>query len=216
MNSLYTKEGWIDTDVIFNDPAPFIIMVGGRGIGKTYGILREVLRRDLRFIYLRRTQSQIDVIKLKELNPFHAINTGEGTDITTSPIGKYMCGFYHADEEGKSIGAPVGIGVALSTFANIRGVDGSTYDIIVFDEFIPERHERGIKEEGTALLNALETINRNRELQGQLPVKTIFLSNSNNLDSPILDALGALRTVDNMIRKGKTHTVIHEGLFVYL
>lgn len=209
--SLYTADGWINTDLIFDDQAPFVIMIGGRGIGKTFGVLRAVITRGLRFVYLRRTQTQIDVIKHRELNPFASVNRETGSDIVTAPIGKYMAGFYHSAEDGKPQGEPIGIGVALSTFANIRGVDGSNYDIIIFDEFIPEAHERPIKREGEALLNALETINRNRELCGGCPIKTLLLSNANDLNSPILLALGALRPIDIMIKRRQTHTTIHDG-----
>ena len=39
---------------------------------------------------------------------------------------------------------------------------------IIFAEFIPEAHERLIKNEAAALFNFYETINRNRELDGNV------------------------------------------------
>jgi hypothetical protein len=53
-------------------------------------------------------------------------------------------------------------------------------------------------------LNAYETINRNRELKGQPPVKMIALSNANNLASPIFETLRLIDRVDNMQRKHKS------------
>ena len=45
------------------------------------------------------------------------------------------------------------VGVALSVVANIRGIDFSDYDYIVFDEFIASAGERPIKNEFQAFLN---------------------------------------------------------------
>ena len=207
----YLPSGWINADTIFDDPATFCICVGGRGIGKTFGVLDGILKRGMRFIYLRRTQSQIDTIKLAELNPFKAVNDALGYDIVSAPLGKYMGGFYHSDEDGKPVGPVLGIAVALSTVSNVRGLSAEDYEIVVFDEFIPEQHERPIKAEDTCFLNCLETFNRNRELQGRKPMKVILLSNSNNLDSPILSAIGALKPLDEMIRKRKMFRSLYNG-----
>ena len=211
MDRFYTDDGWINAADVLDNQATFCICVGGRGIGKTFGVLKEVLDRNLKFIYLRRTQSQIDTIKLKELNPFKAVNDIAGYDIVSGALGKYMGGFWHSDEEGKATGEVVGMAVALSTVSNIRGMSTEDYDIVIFDEFIPEHHERPIRAEETAFLNCLETFNRNRELQDRKPMKVILLSNSNDLDSPILQAIGALRPLDEMIRKRQTYRQLYDG-----
>lgn len=208
---LYTSDGWINADTVLDDPATFCVCVGGRGIGKTFGILSDVLKRGLKFIYLRRTQSQIDTIKLRELNPFRAVNEITGSDIVSGPLGKYMGGFWHSVDDGTATGEVVGIAVALSTVSNIRGMSTEDYDIVVFDEFIPESHERPIKHEDTAFLNCMETFNRNRELQQRRPLKTVLLSNSNDIDSPILQSIGALRPLDEMIRKRESYRSLYDG-----
>lgn len=207
----YLPDGWINADAVLDDPATFCVCVGGRGIGKTFGILKAVLERGMKFIYLRRTQAQIDTIKLRELNPFKAVNDVTGSDIVSGALGKYMGGFWHSDGEGKSYGPVVGIAVALSTVSNIRGMSAEDYDIVVFDEFIPEHHERPIRAEDTAFLNCMETFNRNREFQGRPPLKVVLLSNSNDLDSPILSAIGALRPLDEMIRRRKSYMTLAGG-----
>lgn len=212
IKNFYTKDGWINAAAVMDDPATFCVCVGGRGIGKTFGILKEILDRGMKFIYLRRTQAQIDTIKLRELNPFKAVNDITGSDIVAGSLGKYMGGFWHSDTEGRAVGDVVGIAVALSTVSNIRGMSAETdFDVVVFDEFIPEHHERPIRSEDTAFLNCMETFNRNREIQNKPPMKVILLSNSNDLDSPILDAIGALRPLDDMIRKRQSYRQLHDG-----
>lgn len=210
-NRFYTADGWVNAAAVIDDPAPFCICVGGRGIGKTFGVLKEIISRDMRFVYMRRTQAQIDAIKLRELNPFKAVNDACGFDIVSGPLGKYMGGFWHSDKDGKAEGESIGVAVALSTVSSIRGLSVEDVPVCVFDEFIKEAHEKRAKSEDSAFLNCVETFNRNREFQGKPPMKFILLSNSNDMDSAILEALGALRPLDEMIRKRETYRVIHDG-----
>ena len=72
-------------------------------------------------------------------------------------------------------GDVVAVGIALSVVANIRGIDFSDYDYILFDEFIPSDGERPIKREFEAFLNFYETVNRNRELEGKPAVKCFLI-----------------------------------------
>ena len=208
--SLYLDNGYVNAREWFEDPATFIFAIGGRGTGKTFGALEYLTNPENsagKFVYMRRSQSQIDACKLAELNPFKAVNNDYGRSCLLCPIGKYICGVYHGevDKNGALVasGSPVGLGIALSVFSNIRGVDGLDYDFILFDEFIKEKHERPIQAEGEAFLNAYETLNRNREMQGRPPIKCILLSNSNDLASPILEAFGLVDFVDKMQRHGR-------------
>ena len=41
--NLYTADGYADMSAIYNIDVPFIFVIGGRGTGKTYGILKYVL-----------------------------------------------------------------------------------------------------------------------------------------------------------------------------
>ena len=208
--SLYTPEGWINSALPMRDKAPFVIMIGGRGRGKTFAVLRDIIESGEDFVYMRRTEKQIELAKTPDLNPFRAVNLVCGTDIVSGSISKSIAGFYHADEEGKATGEALGIGVALSTIATIRGIS-SQARYMCYDEFIPERHERAIKEEGTAFLNAYETLNRNNELLGKPPLKCFLLSNSNTLESPVLEALGCMETIDTMIRKCQYYRTMYDG-----
>lgn len=217
MKDLYLKSGYVNAEKYFQDPAPFIMAIGGRGIGKTYGVLEQLLKRKEKFIYMRRTQSMIDTLKFPNFNPFRSVDDS----ICTNSIGKYTIGFYHGvfdekDNVFKPAGEPIGVGVALSTFGSIRGIDGNDFTCIMYDEFIPQTNDRKIKNEGTSFLNAIESINRNRELNGRQPLKTILLSNSNSIDSPIIESLGALRVISGMMKKGVDYKQINDLLSIYL
>ena len=218
---LYLDNGYVNARAWFDDPAPFIVALGGRGIGKTFGALDYLSGRDSgKMIYMRRTQAQIDAVKLPELNPFKSVNDLRGRDWMVSPMGKYTAGIYHGktvDGAVKPDGMPLGLCIALSVFSNIRGVDGLGYDVVLYDEFIKEAHEHPIRNEGDAFLNCYETLNRNREIQGFPPLKCILLSNTNDLASPILESLGIIDDIEQMQRRHKSRRVTADGaISIYL
>lgn len=204
---IYLESGYLDIHKILSLNLPFIFVVGGRGTGKTYGALQEVIEENIQFMYIRRTQSQADLINKPEFSPFKKLNTDKEWKIGTASISKYNSGFYRQvlGEDGAycNVGQPIGYTGALSTLSNMRGFDASDVELLIYDEFIPERHERPLKDEGSALLNAYETINRNRELQGERPLQLLCLANSNNLANPIFMELGLVRTAEQMKRKGQ-------------
>ena len=65
---LFTDDGYINMEAIINTKLTFIIIVGGRASGKTYGALKYCLDHDKKFILMRRTQSQIDLISSRNFH----------------------------------------------------------------------------------------------------------------------------------------------------
>lgn len=193
---------------IMNNKMPFNFIVGARGTGKTYGALEDALiTRPRKFIYMRRMQTQVDLIKGNEsMNPFGPVARDHNRNIILHNINKYVIGVYNGqeNEDGKTVpfGEPLGYMLALSTISNLRGFDMSAVEVLIFDEFIPEKQERPIKNEGTAFLNAIETIARNRELQGRDPLKVVCLANSNDIANPIFIELELVTYVEKMLSKG--------------
>ena len=165
---------------------------GGRGIGKTYGALMEAVRRNKetgeKFIMLRRTKTQIDLIANDRFMPFKTLNNDMGWSYYPYSLGASMYGFFDSetDENGKrvKVGEEIGLALPVSTSGNIRGYDGYDISFVLYDEFIPMKSERPIKGEAELLFNTLETIGRNRELKGEKPLYFMGLSNSNNVDNP--------------------------------
>lgn len=187
----------------------FVYIAGGRGTGKTYGAIDSYMFDEPEpFIWLRRTQAQTDIINKPEYNPFKKNAKAHGTAICMSPISQYNAGIYRAAEGADKLtpeGPALGYTAALSTFSNIRGFDADDQQAILFDEFIPEVHERPIKNEAEAFFNAYETINRNRELEDppRPPITAFCLANSNDLGNPIFLYAGHVQTCLNMRKKGQ-------------
>ena len=121
-----------DRDLSYNALLYFII--GARGVGKTYGwkvwSINRFFKTGEKFIYLRRLKSQLDQCGKPEGNPFKKINDDTGHDIKPFPSGGII-----SFREGDKTGELVSVGVALSVVANVRGIDFSDFDYIVFDEY---------------------------------------------------------------------------------
>lgn len=203
---LYDSKGYVNIPELLRHEAIFIFIYGGRGTGKTYGTLKHFIEENDKFIYMRRLAAQVDIVKKDDMQPFKTLNRDMGWTIKPFPINKYISSFYESDvnEDGRVIpvGESYGLLTSLSTFSNLRGVDGSDIKVICLDEFIPELNEKPIKGEADAIFNAYETINRNRELNGEAPIKMIFLANSNRIDNPIFMELNLITMADNMRKKG--------------
>ena len=198
MAKIYTQDGWVNWDYILSQSASFISVVGARGVGKTYGIFKKLIVEGHKFIYLRRLKSQLDQCGKIEGNPFKKLNTDLDRNILPFSSGGILT-FREEDKAGDIIAA----GVALSVVANIRGIDFSDYEYIVFDEFIASIGERPIKNEFSAFLNFYETVNRNRELEGKAPVKCIMLGNANTLINPYFSSWHFMKTAVKMITGGQ-------------
>lgn len=217
---LYDDKGYVNIETILNYELPFNFIVGGRGTGKTFGALKYVIENNIKFIYQRRTQAQVDMISQDEFNPFKSVNKYCGYDIISEKISQYMGGFYNCIEENgkrKPSGDILGYIVALSTISRIRGFDSSDVEIIIGDEFIPEIHEQRIKNEAMAFLNSYETINRNRELNGEKPVQYLGLANANRLDNDIFLELGLVNIVSKMQENGNEINIDkNRGIGIFL
>lgn len=198
-SELYLPSGYLNWENILALPVAHIFIIGGRGIGKTYGILEYEIKHSVQFIFVRRTQTQVDEIAVPTKNPFKTLNTDNGWEIIPKSASKNTYQFINQTnpEDIK----PVGDIVALSTFANIRGFDGSDKDHLLVDEFIPELHQNTLRGEADAVFNMIETINRNREFVGRDPLKCIFMSNSTSADNPIFIELGLVSLVMKLSQK---------------
>ena len=193
---LYSENGYVNIPGILSENLPFNFCIGGRATGKTYTSLKTVVEQRIMFMFMRRTQEQANLINKPEFSPFKSLNNDLDWNIKTRKISKYNGGFYDGESP-----LPIGYTCALSTISNIRGFDAQDVELLIYDEFIPERHERPIKNEGAAFLNAYETINRNRELKGFKPLQVLCLANANDLSNPIFLELGLVTKAEKMRSK---------------
>lgn len=159
------------------------LIVGARGIGKTFGVKRKVNKKfyynKQKFIWLRDTESACD--KMREANGIAFF----------SDIKKEV--FKH-DFEGAILGEEIIINDELagrlmsnSTFYNYKGnaFTSDDFTTIVFDEFIPEDSQVVRGNRTRMFLNMVETLGRLRT-----DYDIYLLANALNRGDEILQMLG--------------------------
>lgn len=214
---LYLSNGFVNIAYCLKFNCPFTFIIGGRGTGKTFGAQKYCIENNLIYMLMRRTQAQTDLISKKEFSPVNPVMEYLHRIPIVESASKYNALILSKENEDDENSVLHGYTSALSTFANLRGFDGSAIKILLFDEFIPERHERALKNEADAFFNVYETINRNRELTGEKPLQTLLLSNSNSIASPIIAALNLVKTIERMQKKGQTEYINNDmGIAVFL
>ena len=219
--NIYQSDGYLNMSAIIENNYTFNFLVGGRGIGKTYGAIKYCIEHGIKFIYMRRTDTIIQTIVNSELSPVKPVMDDMGKQSAVEKINKYVTGFYEAEQNAdgtiKPIGDPIGIAVGLSIMGNMRGWSAADYTVLINDEFIPEKHEHTLKNESSVFFNAYETINRNRELQGQPPLKVLFLANANDMTNDYFMELNLINVVDTMQIKNQTMRFDkNRGIAIYL
>lgn len=182
------------------------IIIGGRGIGKTYSALDYLIRTKKRFLYMRNTRQQIAECCSDFGNPFKRLNKDKGYDIQLVPQKEHI-NIVNGDLE------VIGYASPLSVFENLRGIDLSDVDYVLFDEFIETR--KLTFDQFKAFVNMRETVGRNRELFGEAPLICILLSNSQSLNNPILAGYDLIPDIEGML---KTHQqkMKRKNMFVLL
>ena len=217
--NIYTSDGWLDVphiaEIADRNNINFIIIIGKRQVGKTYGVLKYMVDSDKRFIFMRRVKVELEMLEKNVNSPFEKIYPGK---ILFSKESEYTAAIERIDPgEESDIKTRIATGAALSSIGNVRGFNGDLYSDWVFDEFIPEEQLFKVRNEGDAFLNAHTTINGNREIEGRPCVRCWLLSNSNNLNSGILDALKITREVERMSLRGEEDKLLKDrGILILL
>ena len=218
---IYEKSGYADMAKIMALPYPFIFVVGGRGTGKTYGACKVLLDlpEEEKFLFMRRTGDEAELISSMDFSPFKPVISDEPDKYPPMITGniqrvKGITASWRAepDESGtlKAVGKPRGYFGALTTIYKTRGFSMEDVSVLLYDEFIPEKHVHAIRNEGECFLNAVETVSRNRELKGRKPLKVVCLSNANKLSSPLFVSLGIMENVERMIMRNQTECFLPE------
>jgi hypothetical protein len=167
-----------------------------RGTGKTYGSLKYHVEHGNKILLIRRTKTEAELQAKAESTAYKTVFDDLGVE-------NWHCLPCSAAGYGSIVvnDTTVAYVSALNTFANIRGIDFSDVDYIVFDEFIAEPHVRKIKNEGMALANLYESVNRNRELWGRPPVQLLCLANSVNMANDTFMYFNLIDEAERMLQE---------------
>lgn len=204
---MYSELGYINMEhLIYNTKTWRVMVYGGRGTGKTYGAFKAVIDHGSTFLYLRRTDTQYKIIANKETSPINVINRDMGWSYLPYRENDKLSAIYKSveNDDGKIVpeGKPIGYFSSVLSFFNVRGVDLSQVEVILYDEFITESHVQKKSGEFDALLNLYETVNRNRELKGAKPVKLVMMANTDSIYNPYFSGWHMVNQVVRNKRKG--------------
>lgn len=162
-------------DSLMGHNAVINMVMGARGLGKTYGakkmVIRDAIHKGEQFIYLRRYKSE-----LKGRKSFFADISHEfpGFDFRVNGNEAEMC--VEGDKEWQTIG----YFVPLSTAQANKSIAYPLVTRIIFDEFIIERGAlRYLPDEVKTLLDFYSTVDRYDDR-----VKVLMLSNAISIMNP--------------------------------
>lgn len=185
---------WFDVAKYEAKFRPNTFFIGGRRIGKTFSTFSYMYERQP-FIYIRNTEVQIDECCGEFGNPFKKWNKIMGHNIHLKKEKKHAIILDGAGED-ESV---VGYAAALSNIGAIRGADLSDYKIGLFDEFI---EKKPLQYDQARYYNDLyESINSNRELEGEPPFIMFLLSNSQKLNNSILADKDLITPIEDMMAR---------------
>lgn len=190
-------------------------IVGGRNTGKTYGALKGSYMTHSPFIFVKRTNKDIDLLCAGsgsigtkknqyglDLSPFKSINRDIGSNVKAFKIHEGLGGFWEcvAGDKGeeKPEGSPIGTLISLNSVSKFKGFDMSENKYIWFDEFIPAPWEKVNRKEGDQLMDLYKTVSRDREHRGEEPLKLIGLANAVNISNPVFNTLEITDIVADM------------------
>ena len=183
-----------------------------RGPGKTYSFLRYCVDNGIFFIYMKRTNDDVELLctgadnpDLKvDADPFVPLNRDFGWNIKPKLIQKGLGCFYDTDDEGKPVGAPIGEIVSMSKIKAVKGMDMSRAEFICFDEFIPQSTEIVRKKEGEAFADFVMTVIRDKVKRGKR-LQLVLFANAEEISTPLTNAFELVDDMAELAWSGKSH-----------
>ena len=150
-------------------------IIGGRGIGKSYGakkmVIKDFLRNGDQFIYLRRYKTELDTAVPTFFDDIIA-NEEFGETAFKVKKNKKLAEF-------QINGETAGYAIALSTSSILKSSSFPKVKTIIYDEFIIDKGVyHYLKDEPTKFLEAVETIGRLRD------IKVYLLGNAVSIINP--------------------------------
>ena len=208
---LYTNEGWLNAkhveEVADRNNIAFILIIGKRQIGKTYNVLKLMLDEHKNFVLLRGVSPEFDMLKKNVNSPFESIHGYENM-IVFENGNQYTADIVKLGADNNK--ETIGLLSYLSGIGRVRGLNGSKYTDVVWDECIPESHLLKVRNGDNAFLNMYTTFAGNRELEGKPPLRCWLLANSNDFNADVFKALDITDIVERMTLRNEEFRLLKE------
>ena len=198
-------------DLLEYPKAGIYVVWSRRGPGKTYSFLRYCVEEGKFFIYMKRTNEDVDLIctgsdnpDMKvDMDPFVPLNRDFGWNIKPVLIKKGIGAFYQFEDD-KPKGEPLGMILSLAKIKSIKGADFSKAEFICLDEFIPQSFEIVRKKEGEGLLDVYMTVIRDKVKRGG-SLKLALFANAEEISTPVTNALEIVDDMAELSFRRETH-----------
>lgn len=180
-----TLHPYYSFDKVFSYNAFFMFIVGGRGLGKTYGAKRKAIKAALtkgeQFIYLRRYKEELTDSARTFFDDL--IAQGEFEDYDFRVNGRiFQFSATEFRDEKKREWHTMGYAMALSQGQNKKSMAMPNVTLIIFDEFIIEKGAiRYLPFEYNVFQNFYSTVDRWKD-----KTRVLFLANAVSIDNPYL------------------------------
>ena len=180
-----TKKNYynVEDDLILYPDAWLYVAYSARGSGKTYSFFRYCIQNEQPFLYLKRTQIDIDLLSREDFSPFKPLIRDYHWNVKTEKLYEGILRILKDDDV-------IGYCMAMSAVHKYKGFDLSEVKYMCLDEFIPQLTERVNRKEGELLLDLYMTVSRDREARGQDPLRLCLFANATELYCPITETLG--------------------------
>lgn len=189
---------WYDIGQTLTHNALINIVIGPRGYGKTYGLkkkaISDFLKKGKQFIYLRRFQAELDLVKENLFNDIIVQQEFEGKIE------------YNKKEKAFTYnGGICGYPMALSRANHYKSASFPLVTLIIFDEFVIDQSQGAhyLKSEVRKLLDFIETVARMRE-----DIRVFLLGNSLSFYNPYTLFWDLKQPDQNQITKTKDNLVL--------
>ena len=202
-------------DILMYPLAWCIVVWSKRGPGKTYSALWLCFYAHIKFIYVKRTDDDVDFI-LKDKtdldfdpSPYKSLKNDKGIRVKGVSVDKGFGAFYECDEEGNPCRLLCYV-ISFNRVKSYKGQDFADCEFIVFDEFIPQIGERIRRVEGEQLLDLYRTVERDRIKRGRDPLKLILFANAEQISTPVTNELEIVDDMADLSASGNTHLYIED------
>lgn len=200
-------------DILLYPLAWCYVVWSKRGPGKTYSGLWLCYYCDIKMIYIKRTDDDVDLILREDeridASPYKALKRDKNIRVVSSSIDKGFGAYYEADVEGNPKRLLCYV-ISFNRMKSYKGFDFSDCDFIIFDEFIPQIGERIKRAEGEQLLDLYMTVSRDRVKRGRAPLKLILFANAEQISTPVTTELEIVDDMADLTASGQTHLYIEE------
>lgn len=215
------KYYYVENDLDKYPEAWCYIVFSRRGPGKTYSFLDYMRRNKTKFLYMKRTNDDVDLLCSGnkygfDPSPFAPINRDKGCNIHAEKIRNGLGAFHEMDEEYNPIGEAYGYCLSMNSASKFKGFDFSECDFMCLDEFIPLPGTVVKRTEGETLLDMYMTVARDRQKRGKDPLKLILFANAEDIASPITSTLEVMDDIAEMCARGDNYYYDEErGIMVH-